>query len=271
MRPIYLSHLTAPVPDPFEALRIAHETGYQGLGLRLADPATGQPTSPLVTDAALRRRFRADLDALGLVVPEIEARVLDDGASLSPRVLQAAADLGAPDIIAVGPPSAPLQAIADRFAALCGAAAAFGLRMGFEPIAHRAGGTLSEALAIVTAGRATGARLVLDALHVDRMGVTPDEIAGLDPGLIAVFHLCDAPPRPADLATQIDHSARNRWAPGDGVLPLRDCLAALPPHLPLAIEVPAERLWGRVSPRAHAAHCLRRTRDLLALTGPSAA
>ena len=266
MRPIYLSHLTAPESDPFASLRIAHETGYQGLGLRLADPATGQPTSPLVNDTALRRRFCTELGALGLVVAEIEARVLEDGASLSPQVFQAAADLGAPDIIAVGPPSAPLQALEERFAALCDAAAAFGLRMGFEPIAHRAGGTLSEALAIVAAGRATGARLVLDALHVDRMGVTPAEIAGLDSGLIAVFHLCDAPLRPADLATQIDHSARNRWAPGDGVLPLRACLAALPPHLPLALEVPAARLWGRVTPRAHAAHCLRRARDFLSQT-----
>ena len=41
MRPIYLSYLTAPVDDPFEALRIAADAGYAGLDLRLCDPATG--------------------------------------------------------------------------------------------------------------------------------------------------------------------------------------------------------------------------------------
>ncbi|PZQ46421.1 MAG: hypothetical protein DI556_20190 [Rhodovulum sulfidophilum] len=275
MRSISMSYLTAPAADPFEALRIAAEAGYDGLGLRLCDPATGAPVSPLVTEPALRRRFLAELAARGLAVTEVEARVLAEaGAPVGAAVLETAAALGgagpAPDLIAVGGPrggpsdGTGLAEIGERFAALCEAAASHGVAVGFEPIAHRAAGSLAEALAVVAAGRGFGARLVLDALHVDRMGVTPAELAALDPGLLRVLHLCDAPPAPADLETMIDHSARNRLPPGQGDLALGAYLAALPAELPLALEIPMTRLDGRVSLERRARVALDCARAVLA-------
>lgn len=248
MRPIFLSYLTAPVDDPFEALHIAAEAGYSGLGLRLSDPATGAAVSPLVGDPGLCRRFVDALNDGGLRVPEIEARVLSRGSALqiAPEVLQAAAMLGQPCLIAVADQRSAIELpeLCDRFGALCAEAAAFGLEVGFEPIAHRAAGSLDEALSIVAAGAGQGARLVLDALHLHRMGVTPDRLARVDHALMRAFHICDAPPIPPDLAGHIDHSARNRLLPGQGVLPLSNYLAALPPDMPVSLEIPMMRAEG---------------------------
>ncbi|VDS07434.1 hypothetical protein PARHAE_00610 [Paracoccus haematequi] len=59
--------------------------------------------SPLVGNPALCRRFAASLKEAGLSVPEVEARVLMRGPDpqIAPEVLEAAAMLGRPCIIAV--------------------------------------------------------------------------------------------------------------------------------------------------------------------------
>ena len=92
MRPIYMSYLTAPVADPMEALMIASDAGYDGLGLRLHDP--------LVTDPGLRAAFRARMGELGLCVTEIEAWMLRRDPT-DPRVFETAAELGARRLVSV--------------------------------------------------------------------------------------------------------------------------------------------------------------------------
>lgn len=270
MRPIYLSYLTAPVDDPFEALRIAADAGYAGLGLRLCDPATGRAASPLVGNPTLCRRFAASLKDAGLSVPEVEARVLTRGPDpqIAPEVLEAAAMLGRPCVIAVADQRGVIEPteVRDRFAALCTEVAAFGLEAGFEPIAHRAAGSLDHALEIVS-GAGQGARLVLDALHLHRMGIGADRLARVDHTLMRVFHLCDAPPIPADLAGHVDHSARNRLLSGEGVLPLSEYLRALPPDMPVALEIPMMRMQKTVPPAQRARMAIAATLTLLGKEG----
>jgi hypothetical protein len=53
---------------------------------------------------------------------------------------------------------------------------------------------------------------------------------------------CDASadmPAPTDTANLIREARTGRLLPGEGVLPLRDLVAALPAGLPLAIEAPS--------------------------------
>lgn len=274
MRRIFMSYLTAPVADPFEALGIAARAGYDGLGLRLCDPMTGGASSALVGNAAMCRDFAAALADQGLECREWEARILrrpqkDAGAAgrqIAPQVFEAAALLGAPDLIAVPDQAGEIgfAELQDRFAALCDEAAEFGIRVGLEPIAHRACGSLAEAKAIVAAGR--NAVLVLDALHLHRMGVSPADLALTDPALIPIFHLCDAPPIPPDLAGHIDHSAFNRLLPGEGILPLSDYLAALAPDVPLSLEIPMQRLEQLVSPEERARRALAAARQMIIKT-----
>lgn len=267
MRDFSLSYLTAPVEDPLEAVSIAGTLGYRHVGLRLRHPLEGVTASPLVGDPLLRRALRRRLDETGVTVLEIEAWILRGGRAISgdEAVFEAAADLGAPRLISVGDQMGRIGPgeLADRFADLCGQAAAFGLGVGFEPIAHRAGGTLAEALAVVAAGASWGAGLVLDTLHIHRMGVTPDRLRDINPELLHVIQICDAPLASPDLEIAIDHSAFNRWPPGEGALPLADYLRSLPRDRPIALEVPMTRLDARVAPINRARMALEGARRLV--------
>ena len=264
MRKILMSWLTAPTHDPFESLAIARAAGYAGVGLRLSDPLSGQAATPHVHDRAARRDFCRALADTGLVVAEIEARILSrgNGRLIAPEVLEAAAELGNPLLIAVADQAGTitLPELLARFAALAEEAAAFGLTVGFEPIAHRACGNWDEAHSIVAG--VENAALVLDALHLHRMGVTPEALARVAPNRLRVFHLCDAPDIPDDLAGHIDHSAHNRLLPGEGVLPLAGYLAALPEGLPISLEIPMQRLAESLTLRERAARAITATRRL---------
>lgn len=265
MRDILMSWLTAPTNDPFESLAIAHQAGYAGMGLRLSEPLTGQAATPYVHDKAARRDFCHALADTGLIVAEIEARILSRGHGplIAPEVLEAAAELGDPLIIAVADQAATitLPELCARFAALAEEAAGFGLTVGFEPIAHRACGNWADAQRIVAG--VEGAALVLDTLHLHRMGVTAQVLATVDPARLRVFHICDAPDIPADLTGHVDHSAFNRLLPGEGVLPLTDYLAALPDGLPVSLEIPMQRFAETLSLQERASRAIDATRALI--------
>src|SRR5207249_1674731 len=108
--------------------------------------------------------------------------------------------------------------------------------------------TLADAVRVVDrAGRPEGAVLV-DALHLQRSGGTPADVAALAPQRLPYCQLCDAPAEPvwsggaqvlteapADaLAVALTEARTGRLMPGDGELPLRDLVDALPPDAALA-------------------------------------
>jgi hypothetical protein len=95
--------------------------------------------------------------------------------------------------------------------------------------------------------------VLVDALHVQRCGVRLADLADLaaaDPGLLTYVQLCDAPlAAPADPV----HEARAaRLLPGEGQLPLRGLLAALPDGIQVTVEAPPVDL-GDGGPEAFAA------------------
>ena len=268
MRRFSLSYLTSPVASPLETIRIASEVGYDHLGLRIHPTAAADAPSPLLGNKTLLVDCRAMLGDTGLTVTEVESWMIrrDFDLSQSAEAMEVAASLGAPRLIAVADMRGTIDQaeIEDRFAALAEMAAGFGLGVDFEPIAHRAAGTLDEALSVVAAGAAHSTGLILDMLHIDRMGISPNALASVDRSLIYNIHLCDAPPAPTDLATMVRHSAFDRDLPGEGALPLKGYLGALPADRPLSIEIPMMRLGDTVSPQERARRCLEASRRLLA-------
>jgi len=66
-------------------------------------------------------------------------------------------------------------------------------------------------------------------------------VKDIDPALFRYVQICDASsdmPAPTDTPALVREARTGRLLPGEGVLPLRDLVAALPPGLPLAIEAP---------------------------------
>ncbi|WP_432286393.1 sugar phosphate isomerase/epimerase [Aminobacter sp. BA135] len=270
-----MSYLTAPVASPLESIRIAAEVGYDHLGLRIHPTVAADAPSPLLGNKALVAECKQLLDDTGLTVTEVESWMIrrEFDLSHSAAAMEAAAALGSPRLIAVADMRGAIaQAeIEDRFAALAEMASGFGLGVDFEPIAHRAAGTIEAALAVVAAGAAHHAGLILDMLHVNRMGIALAELASLDQSLLHNIHLCDAPPTPVDLETMVRHSAFDRDLPGEGALPLKAYLRALPSDRPLSIEIPIMRLGECVSPGERARRCLTASRQLVEnIDGPLA-
>ena len=109
------------------------------------------------------------------------------------------------------------------------------------------------------AGRPNGA-ILADNLHLDRAGGDAIEVLGrLDPALLPYAQLCDAPASPADSSRRgLFSDARDgRRLLGEGELPIREFLAALPAALPLSLEIRSRDLRDRfpdATERAAAVH-----------------
>ena len=105
--------------------------------------------------------------------------------------------------------------------------------------------TLGDAVRFVRMSGRANASVLIDALHFSRSGGVPSEIAGIDASLLRYAQICDAaaviPREPGDLMRE---ARAGRLLPGEGALPLRDLVAALPAAIPLSVEAPVRATAG---------------------------
>ena len=115
--------------------------------------------------------------------------------------------------------------------------------------------SLAAALDIVAAA-GPDAGLLIDPLHYARTGSVPADLSEVDPHRLPYAQFCDAPasgPPPSDVPAIIHEALDLRLMPGDGGLPLRELLAAMPPQIPLSIELRSAALrdgWPDPAERA---------------------
>jgi sugar phosphate isomerase/epimerase len=105
--------------------------------------------------------------------------------------------------------------------------------------------TLSAALGVLDAVGHPLRALLVDPIHVDRSGSAIADIARIDPALLPYAQFCDARavrPDPADFDAVIIDAIDLREQCGAGALPLTDLYRALPPGLPLSIELRSKAL-----------------------------
>ena len=106
--------------------------------------------------------------------------------------------------------------------------------MAFQPMS-----TLCDAVRICERVGHANARILIDTLHLDRSGGTAEDLADVDLSLVGYVHICDAvAERPTDTAAMLDEARSARLYPGDGALPLRAMLDALPNGMPISLEAP---------------------------------
>jgi sugar phosphate isomerase/epimerase len=257
-----LEHLTMLDVAPPEFVTAAAQAGFDAVGLRVAplDPG-GQawpvtPGSPMLTETMRR------CDQTGVAVLDVEAVPLRPGSDLAgcERVLETAAVLGARylNVICADPDTGRT---ADRLAELARLARPYRVRPVVEFMAWLPVRTLAAAVAIVSGSG--GAGLLLDALHVQRCGVTIAEVAALDPMLLGYLQLCDAPAAPPPGADAIAEARTGRLLPGEGELPLGDLLGAVPDGLPAAAETPSLDTRRGLTPAQFAARIRRALETVL--------
>ncbi len=234
-----MAYLTlAPLPAP-ESVRIAAEAGYDFIGLRVSPFSVRDPDLQMGPGSPLLRETARLLQGTGLTALDFEFILLTETVDRSAwlRTLEAGAFLGA-TIVAVAAADPELARVRDNLAMLAADAAEFGVRPALETISYE---QLSDFSLAASLAEDTGAALLVDPLHLTRRGTAPAAVAEVDPALVPVLQLCDAPLAPPGdggrnaLATE---SRTGRLPIGSGELPLREFVRAAPPTVPISVEIP---------------------------------
>jgi sugar phosphate isomerase/epimerase len=132
------------------------------------------------------------------------------------------------------------------------------LAANLEPMPWVHTATVRQARRIVELAGADNAAVLPDAIHFFRADNSLADLAGAP---LRYAQFCDAHPgRPADAGELMRQARGDRLFPGEGALDLRGLLAALPPDLPLSLEVPVA---ARLAPLERARRAFEATSKLL--------
>lgn len=241
-RRLSLAHLTIEAADSFQLIEAAAKAGFDSVGLRVISAPGAPARAPLAGNPGLIAGVKACLDDNGVQVLQANSFWItpDTTADDFQPVLEAAARLGAGNVLVVIGDPDPERAAA-RFAECCAAAVPVGIGIALEFQSYSPVRTVAQAMVMVEASGYPKAGLAVDALHLDRGGGRPSDLAGVPAERLLFVQLCDAPAaRPPPEALRREARAA-RLYPGEGELPLVELMDALPDGVPLDVEAPCER------------------------------
>jgi len=267
------AYLTAEASTAPEAIAHAAHWGYSYVGLRLLPNAAGGPCQRLLGDKAVLRECQARLADSGVGVFDLE--IIRIGPQFDPAhylpLLEAGAQLQARAVLVAGD-DPDLNRLSDHYAQLCALMQPYGMTADLEFMPWTAVRHARDALQVVTtAGRPSNAGILVDALHVARSDTSLADLAVLPHDLLHYAQICDAPTTNAQGSTDLSvddmiHTARcERLLPGEGAIDLRGLFQALPPDLPISVEVPHHVRARAVGDLAWSGQALAASRALLDL------
>jgi sugar phosphate isomerase/epimerase len=237
---LVLAPTTLPDASPLDYVAAAAAAGYRHVGLRL-NPSPGFPFHPVVGDAPLIRAMKAALSAAGLTVLDVYSFYLQPGTDVAAfeRGIALGAEFGAKYLVTMGADT-DWSRQRDNFARICTIAAGYGLVCTVEPAVIRPLATLAQAQRLIAESGCRNAAICVDPLNFSRAGDHAADLARLDPRLLPYAQICDGiigpdEPDPALLGRM---SPNRRCLLGHGMVPLDAIFDALPPGLPLSIELP---------------------------------
>ncbi len=261
----YLSVFGLP-PVEFVEVAAALECRFISMFLR-GRPLVplGYPPFSLPNDAALRTDLDAALGHHGVSITLGDGFLVVPGGDVRGCAgdLDVMAELGIPRLNVVSL-DADLGRTFDEFAVLAELAAQRGIATVVEPVPGLAVSDVPTALAAVRHVGRPDFRLLIDTMHVSRSGSTPADLAAIDPAHIGYVQLNDTTRRPRT-PDYMEEAMYERLAPGDGELPLRDMIRALPTDLVCELEVPQRSLaLAGVNPADRLRPCVEAARRVLA-------
>jgi sugar phosphate isomerase/epimerase len=258
-RQLSLSALTVLELTPPQMVQCAAQAGYDFVGLRLLPATEREVRHDIIGKTPLVRETLAALKDTGIGVLDTEILRLkaDTDVADYEAMLATSAEFGARYVLVAG--NDPDEArTSERLAQLCDLAKPYGLSPSLEPMPWTDAKNIAQGARIVAAARRANTGLIVDPIHFDRAGDTPDALRDLPREYFGYLQFCDAPAeRPADLQTLLYQARCERMIPGEGGIDLAGILRALPDHVPLSIECPLET-WGK---RADALTRAKRLRD----------
>lgn len=231
-----LSLASGVVPElsPVATVRAAADGGWPAVGLWV-EPAQWTPQTT--------REVRAAVRTGGLQVLDVEVVWLQPG-SPDPdheRIIDIGAEVGARNVLVVSSDPDQAATIA-KFARLCAHGREAGLRVALEFGYFTEVKSLAQARTIVDAAGDPAGAILIDPLHLERTGGSPEDVAALPRERLPYAQYCDAPMRgrgagPDDVKEIIREAIDDRLQCGEGALPQVALLRALPDNVPLSIEL----------------------------------
>jgi sugar phosphate isomerase/epimerase len=237
--------------------------GYDGIGVRV-HRSPGLPFHPVVGDAALIREMRqrlADIEVFDLYSFYLQPDT--DVASFAPA-MELGASFGAKYATVMGADD-DWSRQRDNFIKTCDLARQFGLTCSLEFAVIRPLATLPQTVQLIEESQ-RDAVICIDPLHLARSGGSPADVKALDPKYFPYAQISDGildpgEPNPALFGKL---GLGTRAMPGEGKLPLREVIAALPHGIPLSVELPHVLAPRGTSARDWATMTLESTRNFLA-------
>ena len=151
------------------------------------------------------------------------------------------AKLGAKALLVAGDDEDEARLTAS-FAALCEAAAPFGLSADLEFMPWTKVPDARTALRIVLGAAQPNGGVLVDALHVARSATSLADVAAIPRQCLHYAQICDAPAEVPATVEGLIHTARcERLLPGDGGIDLAGIFSMLPRDLPISVEIPHDR------------------------------
>ncbi|WMT91946.1 MULTISPECIES: TIM barrel protein [unclassified Pelagibacterium] len=255
-----LAHLTLGA-TPAENIEAAAAAGFWGVGIRICGRFVGDTSFlDIIGDQAETVRLaRLSRDA-GVVISNISAFQFYPGLTTEHlrRVVDTVKELGS-DTLVVNCFMPDREEAIELFSAYDEMARRAGARIALEYLPYSTITDLAAARAFIADSGAKTARLLIDALHLDRAGDSLEDLAALPREELAFWQICDAMklrgPRPGN--EELMQEARTaRLRLGQGELPLSGLMAVLPSDLEVEYEVadasirhlpPAERARAAMS------------------------
>ncbi|NHO33413.1 sugar phosphate isomerase/epimerase family protein [Acetobacter fallax] len=239
-RQIFLSWLTtAPMP-PCDMITVAKECGYTGVSLRALRAAEGDNIPQLLQDQSLRQSVKHRAAAEGIILADMEIVRINEGftvRSVEP-FLDLCAELSVSAFLVAGD-DPDLSRLTASFNALCEASRPRGICPALEFMPWTSVKDAKTALSVIEKSGAHNGKIIVDALHVARSSTTPDDLRAIPPERLACFQICDAPAGIPPTQEELIYTARQaRLLPGQGGIDLHAIMEALPPDIPISVEIP---------------------------------
>ena len=266
-RAISLAALTALELAPPELVSTAAAAGYSHVGVRLIPATPTEPQHPMVGDTAMVRETRARLDATGVAVLDVEIFRLKPETDVGRdyrAAIETGAWLGAKHML-VAANDADESRLVDNLAAIADLAAGFGMAVHLEFMPWTDAKDLNAAARIVAKAARANAHILVDAFHLSRSRSRIEDIASIPPQRFRYAQLCDVPAAIPPTTDAILAEARGeRRFPGEGDLDLPALVRALPPGIPLSLEVPTLTLAKTVPALERVRRALAGARKVIA-------
>jgi len=178
-------------------------------------------------------------------------------------MLEAAGRVGARTVIAAGD-DPDLARMGETFAALCAAAASFGLTVNLEFTPWTVLSNARMATELVATSGASNAEVLIDTIHVARSATSLEDLRSIPPSRMSYFQICDAPPGIPASRDELLFTARSeRLLPGEGGVDIAGQVDALPGDLIVSVEIPSHSRIASLGPAEWARRALEVSRQTM--------